>query len=177
MVLLMVLSVLLIRFSSVNAYDGQMQNDELIVGKNILEAWLKAVENARESILIATYKLTSTTALDALVKAHKRGVAIKLILDGKEANKKKSLAFEARLAGLDVESWPTETLGELHAKFSVLDDKRVIFGSFNLTESAEVRNIEVFFSTDDLGVVQDFISAWKGLQESVRSANLPKSGN
>ena len=154
-----------------------MRSDELIVGKNILEAWLKAVENTRESILIANYKLTSTAALVALVEAHKRGVAIKVILDGKEADKEKSLALEARRAGLDVERWPTEAMGKLHAKFSIFDQNRVIFGSFNLTESAEENNTEVFFSTDDPRVVQDFISAWKGLQESVRSANSLRSGN
>ena len=156
--------IVLISQLSYGAEDNQIKGDSIIIGENVVDTWLKAVDDAEESIYIATYKLTSKSALKALVKAHKRNVEIKLILDGEAAGKKKSLAREAVRYGLEVTLWPSDTLGKLHTKLYIFDGRRVIIGSFNLTESAEKGNTELLFSAEDETIVQDCISAWISLE-------------
>jgi len=113
---------------------------------------------------IAVYKLSSSSALNALIEAEKRGVEVKMIVDGEAAKKKKSLVFKAILAGIDVTVWPTDKRGELHTKYYVFDEKTAIIGSFNLSGSAEKSNTESFIFTDDQAVVQEMLEGWDELK-------------
>ncbi len=160
------LAICLANFASSNPTDTgetQTENDTLIAGENVIEAWSGWVEEARSTIHIAMYKLTSRTALKALIAARQRGVEVRLVLDGKAAADKASLAGEAASAGLDVVLWPSSLYGKLHTKLTILDRESVILGSFNLTESAEERNTEVLLYTRDKSVVKDSFSAWESL--------------
>ena len=148
----------------------------LRLGKNPIEVWSKSVAEAAESIWIATYKLKSQKALDALIKAQRRGVEVRLILDGKEAKHVESLAGEAIRAGLEVSYWPSDYLGELHAKFYLFDQRQVIFGSFNLTKSAEKSNVELLYSCEDAALVGEFVKQWHHLFDSALPVNPSEPG-
>ena len=148
----------------------------LRIAKNPIEVWSKCVAQTEESIWIATYKLKSQKALDALTAAHKRGVEIRLILDGKEARQVESLAGEAVQAGLEVSYWPSDFLGELHAKFYIFDSKRVLFGSFNLTKSAEKSNLELLYATEEAELVNEFLKQWQHLFDSALPVNPSDRG-
>lgn len=120
-----------------------------------LELWTKAVIEARDSVLVTTYKFSAPEALQALTQVHHRGVIVRLLLDGKEASAKSSLAAKASQAGLDVTLWPTDRLGELHAKFTVIDGRTLIAGSFNLSRAATEDNTESSLVTRDAKTVRD----------------------
>lgn len=146
--------------------------DSLKVGKNVIDSWTQAIDTAEKSIHIATYKLTSKTALKSLLNAKKRGVEIKLIFDEEAANLSKSLVRKAAESGLDVSFWSTQDEGKLHTKLYIIDEKKVIFGSFNLTKSAEDENFELFYITEDEEVLEDALNAWNLINSIVR-----KTGN
>lgn len=133
-------------------------------GKNALDHWLNQMEGARETVHIAVYKLSSSTALNALLEAEKLGVEVKMIVDGEAAEKKSSLVFKARAAGIDITVWPSHKRGELHTKYYIFDGKSAIIGSFNLSKSAEKQNTESFIFTDDKAVVQAMLEGWDELK-------------
>lgn len=137
--------------------------DPFHIGTRVLEKWQTVISQAQEEILIATYKLTAPDALNALIEAHKRGVVVKLILDEKAARKAESLATEAESSGLDVVFWPTKERGKLHVKLTIVDRQQAMFGSFNLTESAEKHNVELFYLTSNETVVEQAVEQWDAL--------------
>lgn len=140
-----------------------MVADKFIVGKNVLKVWKEFVENAADSVYIIAYKLTSKEALKSLIEAKERGVNVKMVLDGSAALDRKSLAKQAIRSGLDVEFWPTKSNGKLHTKLSIFDKKFIVIGSFNLTESAELRNTEALFAVDDEQHVMYALETWMSI--------------
>ena len=149
-----------------------MEDKKAVVGRNPISTWVQAVDEAEEAIWVVNYKLSSESALEALIAAQRRGVQVEIILDGKAARKGSSLAMPAKQEGLDVTLWPTGTLGKLHAKFTIFDSRKAIFGSFNLTDSAEKENTELFYCTADPNVVGDLLSAWQTLHKLVDTATV-----
>lgn len=162
----------LILTTSTFAVDNQsMSREKLFIGKQVISSWIDEVAETKETILVATYKLTSKKALDGLIAAHNRGVEVRIILDGAKAKKNKSLAFKAVIAGLDVVFWPSNYQGELHTKFYIFDNRSVILGSFNLTESAAEKNVELLYRIDDKESIKDFTDEWQKLYDSSLPVN------
>ena len=142
----------------------------LIVGKNVVNRWVNFVDSAEKSIYIATYKLTSKTALKALINAKKRGVKVRLILDGEAAQSSKSLAGKAGEAGIEVLTWKSDKNGKLHTKLYIIDETKAMFGSFNLTKSAETENYELFYICDEKAVVKEAMEAWESILKIARNS-------
>ncbi len=135
----------------------------LIIGRKVLKYWIDCVRQACDSIYISTYKFTSISALKALSEAVERGLTVKMVLDGNAALDNLSQAREAIRSGVDVEFWPTRSEGKLHAKLSIFDRKCAVIGSFNLTESAEKRNTEVFHRLDEEQNVMEALELWTSI--------------
>lgn len=166
-----ILFILIFLFFPISANGGEalrMNGDTLIVGKDIINAWLDLVDGAEETILIATYKFTSRTALNELIEAKERGVEVKMIFDGAAAAKKNSLVDKAINAGFEVRKWPSGEAGKMHVKLYIFDNRIMVSGSFNLTRSAETENTELMFRTDDKRALEDALAAWNSLYEIAR---------
>ncbi len=96
----------------------------------------EAIQAARLSVDVAVLDLDLWSLRDALIAAHRRGVAIRLVvdsdyLDGKEIQ-------EIREAGIPVLGDRRE--GLMHNKFAVIDRSEVWTGSMNYTVSEAYRN-------------------------------------
>lgn len=130
-----------------DVYQAQVEN---ISNKNYFEATLNAIENARESIVIAMYIIALDPEgedtdvkklLDALVSAKKRGVKVKVILEYHSSLDftPKGLRYYTyhylKDNGIEVhfDKSPNRCL---HAKTVVIDRELVITGSSNWSEAA-----------------------------------------
>ena len=138
-----------------------MSRNIFAVRKRILDVWCEHIADAEESVLVAAYKLTSEKAFNALFSAFKRGVKVRVILDQLAAESDISLAKKAIIEGLEIHFWPSRELGKLHTKLYIIDNRELIFGSFNLTKTAEKYNTETFFRSDDSKLLQEAVQAWK----------------
>ncbi len=145
--------------------NGTEMKERLIVGENVIEDWCDAILDARQEILVAVYKLTSKTALESLLERRGDGVEVRLILDERAARNPESLAEEARAAGLEVSFWPSAKRGKLHVKLTIIDRRVVILGSFNLTESAQKTNTELFYLSTQESLVAEALKRWESLQQ------------
>lgn len=104
------------------------------------DAIVKALQEAKESVFVQAYSFTSAPIAKALVDAHKRGVAIEVVLDKSQRTEKYSGA--TFLANADISVWIDAAHAIAHNKVMVIDLRWVITGSFNFTKSAEERNAE-----------------------------------
>ena len=116
---------------------------------------LKLIDNAKESIDIAVYSINNTNLVEALKRAHKRGVKIRILTDRTQAANKSSKVKDLHNEKLRVRVHSKFRIE--HNKFAVFDGKKASTGSYNWTNPATHKNSEncVFF-TDSPEVVKKY---------------------
>ena len=127
------------------------------------DAVVHTLRQARESIHVAIYGLTST-AIEAVLEDRARA-AVRVVLktDRSQSAGREQGALLARLkdAGIVIALSPSRWL--LHDKFAVVDGRWVITGSFNWTTSAERRNRENVLIFDCPALAAHFLSEWENI--------------
>ena len=136
----------------------------LSLDKNPSQFTGDAIGGAKQSLSAIVYKFEDEAILTTLENALKRGVAVRLLMDSKEASGKKSLARKAQKAGAEVSLWGSKQ-EKLHAKCLIIDGREVISGSFNWTDSAGESNLEILLSFKNPATVKDFSAIFERLWE------------
>lgn len=99
-------------------------------------ALAEAIDSARYSVDVAIYRLDLWSIRDALIRAHRRGVEVRVITDSDHGDEAEILDLKA--AGILVLDDQREPL--MHHKFVVIDGIDVWTGSMNFTVSGAYRN-------------------------------------
>jgi phosphatidylserine/phosphatidylglycerophosphate/cardiolipin synthase-like enzyme len=104
-------------------------------------AMLRAINQAKEEILVQAYSFTSAPIRNALVQAARRGARVEVILDQGEQSK---YAFKTAkmLKNQGVFTYLDGGHSNAHNKVIVIDRETVVTGSFNFTYAAEKKNAE-----------------------------------
>lgn len=117
---------------------------EIVFSPTPVDASLRAIErviaSAKTTLDVAAYEFSSANVARALLSAHKRGVRVRLLVDGGNFTKGRSQASVLAGAGLPVRA--TAKYPAMHDKFIIADVQTVQTGSFNYSFSAERRNAE-----------------------------------
>src|SRR5215510_8690482 len=96
---------------------------------------VQAIDRARQEILVGAYGLTTGAGIvEALLRAHRRGVEVKLIADKKTPCGRKSGIDPLASAGVPV--WIDHSARIAHTKTMVIDGAVTLSGSYNWTRSA-----------------------------------------
>ncbi|MDJ0273830.1 MAG: phospholipase D family protein [Aigarchaeota archaeon] len=98
------------------------------------------IDSAKSRVLVAVYSFTSDPIAEALIRAHQRGVEVRVVIERQQADVRGSEYQRLKSAGIDVRLDGNSEL--MHHKFVVIDDETVITGSYNFTASAEDENDE-----------------------------------
>lgn len=147
--------------------------------RNIRSLMVSHFNQAKSSIAVEALFLDHSEVIDALIRAHKRGVKVRVILDGDSIRR-----FAPKLPYID--KLPLEALGNLgaiadlqaagvpvriyvphsgfeylHAKLAMIDGKVTLVGSANFTFQATTRNREVMLAVEDSGATAAFMSAFE----------------
>ena len=125
---------------------------------HIMDAFLSACK----SIDIVVFLLGSKKVANTLVKAHKSGVAVRMIIDGKVGRTRYSKHKFLLEKGIEVKSIRVSG-GSMHSKFVLIDGKRLIAGSANLTNDANYRNHEFVFVSEDPMIIERFSAKFEDL--------------
>ena len=95
---------------------------------------------------VAIYALTHNDIADALIRAHRRGVKVRVLIDALQANNAYSDDEALEAAGIEVRR--DTQAGAMHNKVIIGDGreggKAVQTGSFNFSKNAAERNAENF---------------------------------
>lgn len=125
---------------------------------------IKAISNAKSSIDLAIFDLTSTDIESSLEKAQKIGVKIRIIADSRQAKGANSKMPILIQDGFNIKITHGEGRGIMHNKFAIFDGKLMVTGSYNWTNNAEHFNYEnAIFITDPDVITQyqkDFDNMW-----------------
>jgi phosphatidylserine/phosphatidylglycerophosphate/cardiolipin synthase-like enzyme len=122
------------------------------------DAIVREIDAAQTTVLVQAYSFTSQKIADALMKARKRGLDIKVILDrSNETDKYSSADF---LLHSDIPSLLDDDHQIAHNKLMILDGKVVITGSFNFTKQAENGNAENVLIIRDPDIANKYTDNW-----------------
>jgi phospholipase D len=119
----------------------------------------KEIHQAQESIYMQAFSFTSDLIADELIKAHKRGVSVKILFDRGQMDEKNSKFHALRDAGLDVRL--DHVPGLAHNKVIIIDREKVVTGSYNFTKAADKRNADNVIMVDNREVAHAYLENWK----------------
>ncbi|MGH2627725.1 MAG: phospholipase D-like domain-containing protein, partial [Anaerolineales bacterium] len=118
-----------------------------------IEAALAAsIESAGKSVDLAVYHLALTSIEQALLRAHRRGVTVRVVTESENMLEPAVAALEA--AGIAVLGDRRE--GLMHHKFIVIDRLQVWTGSMNLTRNDLARNDNNLIRVDSEQLAEDY---------------------
>lgn len=119
-------------FPSVVAVFSPDEGDEIIA----------FIDSARETLDIEMYVFSSEDMIDALKRAHDRGVTVRVILERRTLSDRNEETMEELLIYGIQARWASEEYKLTHAKFAIVDGTRVLVGSHNWSDSALHKNRE-----------------------------------
>lgn len=123
------------------------------------DAIVSAVAGARKSILVQAYSFTSSRIAKALLEARKRGVDVRVILDGATTDHQYSPADFFANSGISVRLDYAHAVA--HNKLMVIDGETIITGSFNFTKAAESKNAENVLIIRDNSLAARYADNWR----------------
>ena len=121
------------------------------------------IDKCQTSLDIAVYAITYDRIVEALIRAHQRGVRVRVLLDRSQAGSRYSDDEVLEEAGIPV--LRDTRSGAMHNKFVIGDNKSVGTGSFNWTKNADERNAENFVIIRIRYVVADYQDEFNSLWE------------
>lgn len=135
---------------------------------------VEIINSAKKYIYIPAFLITHKDIADALVNAKKRGVDIKIILDGNSSGTRNTKHQYLRENGilLKFENYA----GKLHSKTMIIDDSYLIMGSMNFSNSGENKNDENLLIIKNPELVKNyrdfFLYLWKLIPDKYLKFNI-----
>ncbi|MCU0849234.1 MAG: phospholipase D-like domain-containing protein [Spirochaetes bacterium] len=99
-------------------------------------ALVRAIDSAASSLSGAFFQINSREITEALVRAKKRGVDVRIVTDGDYYDS----PMISRLISEQIEVVPDKRRAFMHNKFAVIDGEAVWTGSFNATDNCSMKN-------------------------------------
>jgi phosphatidylserine/phosphatidylglycerophosphate/cardiolipin synthase-like enzyme len=140
------------------------------------DALLYLIDGATTSIDVALYGLDRQSVVDALIAAHNRGVAVRVVGDDDAATGDYNASYQALTdAGITI---VTDASADIeHNKFAIIDGQIVWTGSTNLTDTGftlNANNSVVITDTALAGAyTTEFEEMWAGTFHADKTDNTP----
>lgn len=103
-------------------------------------ALIPLINGAKKYIYIPIFAFTDNSLADSLIRAKKRGVDVRVILDATNAKNSASKHTYLRKNGVLVKT--ENYAGKLHSKSIIIDNKYTVIGSMNFSKSGNKKNDE-----------------------------------
>ncbi len=130
-------------------------------GKQCVNNIIDCILNAQQCIHVCVFTISDNRVRDALIAAHKKGIAIRIISDNQKSQDKGSDIFSLAFSGISVRLDVSEN--HMHHKFVVFDERVLINGSFNWTRSASEYNEENIMLLYEKNMIQKFLYKFEEL--------------
>jgi phosphatidylserine/phosphatidylglycerophosphate/cardiolipin synthase-like enzyme len=148
-----ILSIIILLLIS-NVYAAEILGIYFPPYENAHMPIINLYDGAEKYIHLAIYSLTKDEFAEALARAHKRGVEVKVLIDKAQAGIKD--ADDEKLEAEGIEVRRDKKPGLMHNKFAVIDGIIVYTGSYNHTEGATTKNDENYIIIKDCEVAGTF---------------------
>lgn len=117
------------------------------------------INQSKQSVRIQAYGFTSEKIIKALIEAKNRDVNVEVILDRSNFQKKKLDTIKL-LRKHSITVYQDNAKGIAHNKIMIIDNKKVITGSFNFTKNADYNNVENVVVLDDVNMASKYTTNW-----------------
>lgn len=142
-------------------YSNQADDD-------LLNLYINAIDSAKKSISLVIYKLSNVKLVQALKKKSAEGVSITIVSDADNSKKlaKYFIDFPVKIVG---------RVGErlMHLKILVIDNKRVLLGSANLTTDSLQSNGNLVIGFENYPLASALTNKINSMDESHGSIPIP----
>jgi len=112
------------------------------------------LESAKRSADLCVYSITDDRIAEAVIRTHRRGIALRVITDDEKARDLGSDVIQFAHAGIPV--LVDDSPYFMHHKFALFDDDVLLTGSYNWTRGAADNNQENLILTNDRRLVTAF---------------------
>jgi phosphatidylserine/phosphatidylglycerophosphate/cardiolipin synthase-like enzyme len=123
------------------------------------EAIVREIDQARSEIRVQAYSFTSAPIAEALLKAHKRGIKVEVILD--KSQKTQKYSSSTFLTNARIPTYIDARHAIAHNKIIIIDQSVVITGSFNFTKAAEDKNAENLLIIRSRALAKPYLENWQ----------------
>jgi phosphatidylserine/phosphatidylglycerophosphate/cardiolipin synthase-like enzyme len=126
---------------------------------DVAAAVVEVIEQSQSEVLVQAYGFTHNGIAQALLRAHARGVQVKVLLDAKtdSTNRYVTDLLVAQQIPLRLDAGHAIA----HNKVIVVDGELVITGSFNFTNSAQTRNAENLLVLKSTELADSYKTNWQ----------------
>ena len=138
-------------------------------GTTCIQELLRQFNITKQSADVCVFTITDDRITDALMRAHARGVAVRVLTDDDKSHDLGSDIERLRAAGIPCKM-DLGNLAHMHHKFALFDGQRLLTGSFNWTRSASEQNEENMIITPDPVLVSAFQGRFEALWNKLRDA-------
>ena len=133
---------------------------------------IREIDHAKREILMQAYHITDTSIVDAIVRAKKRGVDVKVLLDKSQINSEYTARHVLERNGIKVLIDNKPAIA--HNKIIIIDGLTVLGGSYNHTNNAAKRNAENMTIIKDHGFARKYVNNWHVRETASTSASRLK---
>lgn len=134
---------------------------------------IAAIDGANSSIFVMIYEFSNTQVADALVQAHDRGVDVKVIMDGSEAETDNvGVVPILNESGIPLKIY-TPLNGILHDKVAIIDNQTVVTGSYNWSYSANNDNDENLLVLHSAALASQYVADFQSLWNATSTIPNP----
>lgn len=120
---------------------------------------VRTLAQAKSTVHVQAYSFTSQPIAQALIDAHRRGVSVEVILDRSQLKGEGVQTGFMAQVGLPVRIDAVHAIA--HNKIMLIDGETVVTGSFNFTNSAELRNAENLLVVRDRTLAERYETNWQ----------------
>lgn len=117
-----------------------------------VEKVIPLINNAKNYIYMPIFLITHSDLTNALINAKKRGVDVRIIMDANGTSTSNSKHSLLRLNNVPLKT--ENYAGKMHSKSIIIDDKYVICGSMNFSNSGENKNDENMLIIENQKIAQ-----------------------
>lgn len=137
--------------------------------------FIRAIDLAKKSIYLKMFRLTDRAVTEALIRAQKRNVVVKIILDKKSLRIERFNTSFNQLKKAHVLVLASSSMFSIsHEKSMIIDENKVFITTINLTNTtAQTRDFGIVTSNADIvtEVVKNFLADWNNA--STNQSNTP----
>ena len=152
-------------------------NGNIVLGASVLSVYFSPQDNiintkiiplinkSKKSIYMPTFLITHKDLTKALINAKQRGVDIKILIDGANANSQHSTHKLLRDNGIDVKV--ENYAGKMHSKSIIIDEEYLVLGSMNFSKSGNSKNDENVIIIKNPKLAEFYINQFKEMYKKI----------
>ena len=133
----------------------------------VINALATVLSNAQESIYFLAYSFTSNDLGNIIREKDEAGLTVQGVMEEEQVNSNQGTEYDPfKQAELDVRIDGLE--GQMHHKVFIVDEKIVVLGSYNFSQSAETRNDENTLIIYDEAIAEQFMQEFERIWKIAR---------